>query len=248
MGLRTTGQTVRPGDYGPAVTTIKKRLWAHKRWRKAWGFNSGYGPITQRQVRKFQQSHHLRADAVVGGATWKALNAPATARSTGERARAVNWAKARVGIVEHPAGSNQGRYITSWQEMSGYPGGGVPWCQCFVNASAYVGTRKRLNPATIGGYTVSVVEMANNGEHGLKRISLEEARPGDWLYFNFPGGESVDHVGLFMHFNTDGTVSTIEGNTSAEGASGSQSNGGGVFRRTRSRSLIAAVVRPPFKS
>jgi hypothetical protein len=130
--------------------------------------------------------------------------------------------------------------------MSGYPGGGVPWCQCFVNASAYVGTRKRLNPATIGGYTVSVVEMADNGEHGLKRISLNEARPGDWLYFNFPGGESVDHVGLFMSRDGD-TVFTIEGNTSS-GNSGSQSNGGGVFRRERDRSLIAAVVRPPFKS
>jgi cell wall-associated NlpC family hydrolase len=159
----------------------------------------------------------------------------------------VNWAKARVGVVEHPAGSNQGPKITAWQEMSGYPGGGVPWCQCFVNASAYVGSRKRIKPIWFGGYTVSVVEQANNGDHGLKRISLEAARPGDWIYFNFPGGESVDHVGLFMHSNSDGTISTIEGNTSS-GNSGSQSNGGGVFRRTRDRSLIAAVVRPPFKS
>lgn len=247
MGFRTDGQTVRPGDHGPAVATIKRRLWAHRRWRKAWGFNGGYGPITQRQVRKFQKSHGLRPDAIVGLDTWKALRAPATARSTGERARAVNWAKSRVGVVEHPAGSNQGRYITSWQEMSGYPGGGVPWCQCFVNASAFVGTKGRVKPIWFGGYTPSVVEMANNGDHGLKRISLDAARPGDWLYFNFPGGESVDHVGLYMGKNADGSIMTIEGNTSS-GNSGSQSNGGGVFRRTRDRSLIAAVVRPPFKS
>jgi hypothetical protein len=97
----------------------------------------------------------------------------------------------------------------------------------------------------IGGYTVSVVEMAENGEHGLKRISLEEARPGDWVFFDFDGG-GVDHVGLFMSRNGR-TVFTIEGNTSS-GNSGSQSNGGGVFRRERDRSLIAAVVRPPFKS
>lgn len=227
-------------------SAIKRRLRAHGYWPKGWPFNEGMGPRTRKQIGRFQKAHGLEASGKVGPRTTAALNAPASRKAPGERARAVNWAKARVGIVEHPAGSNRGPRITSWQEMSGYPGGGVPWCQCFVNASAYVGTRKRLNPATIGGYTVSVVEMANNGEHGLKRISLNEARPGDWLYFNFPGGESVDHVGLFMSRDGD-TVFTIEGNTSS-GNSGSQSNGGGVFRRERDRSLIAAVVRPPFKS
>jgi hypothetical protein len=131
--------------------------------------------------------------------------------------------------------------------MSGYPGASVPWCQNFVNASAYVGSRKRIKPIWFGGYTVSVVDMADRGEHGLKRISLAEARPGDWLYFNWPGGDSVDHVGLFMHRDGD-TIHTIEGNTSPEGSGGSDANGGGVFRRTRHKGLIAAVVRPPFRS
>jgi len=229
------------------ASAIKRRLAVHGFWPKGWPINNGMGPLTKRQIARFQAAHGLTASGKVGPKTTKALNAPGTRKAPGERARAVNWAKSRVGIVEHPAGSNQGPKITAWQELSGYPGGGVPWCQCFVNASAYVGTRKRLKPALIGGYTVSVVNMADRGDHGLKRISLEAAQPGDWLFFNFPGGESVDHVGLFM--SRDGsTVHTIEGNTSAEGASGSQSNGGGVFRRTRNRSLIAAVVRPPFKN
>ena len=231
-------------------SAIKRRLKAHGYWPRTWPVNNGVGPRTRKQIAKFQAAHGLMASGKVGPKTTAALNAPATRKAPGERARAVNWAKSRVGITENPAGSNQGRYITAWQEMSGYPGGGVAWCQCFVNASAYVGmgrNRKRFNPAAIGGYTVSVVEMANNGEHGLKRISLDEARPGDWLYFNFPGGDSVDHVGLFMHANADGTISTIEGNTSS-GDSGNQSNGGGVFRRNRDRSLIAAVVRVPYKS
>jgi len=226
-------------------SAIKRRLRAHGYWPKGWPFNEGMGPRTRKQIAKFQKAHGLEASGTVGPRTTAALNAPATRKAPGERARAVNWAKARVGITENPAGSNRGPRITAWQEMSGYPGGGVPWCQCFVNASAYVGTRKRLNPAMIGGYTVSVVEMAENGEHGLKRISLEEARPGDWVFFDFDGG-GVDHVGLFMSRNGR-TVFTIEGNTSS-GNSGSQSNGGGVFRRERDRSLIAAVVRPPFKS
>ena len=227
-------------------TAIKRRLAAHGYWPKGWPFNDGMGPRTKARIRRFQADHTLEVDGIVGPLTAAALNAPATRKAPGERARAVNWAKARVGIVEHPAESNRGPKITAWQEMSGYPGGGVPWCQCFVNASAYVGTRKRLKPAAIGGYTVAVVNMADRGDHGLKRISLNEARPGDWVYFDFPGGESTDHVGMFLSRDGD-TVYTIEGNTSS-GDSGSQSNGGGVFRRTRSRSLISAVVRPPFKS
>ena len=39
------------------------------------------------------------------------------------------------------------------------------------------------------------------------------------------------------------TVTAIEGNTSA-GEAGSQSDGGGVFRRTRSRKLVTAFIRP----
>lgn len=232
------------------ASAIKRRLAAHGYWPKGWPFNNGMGPRTRSQIKKFQKAHGLHADGVVGPITSQALNTSGVQASKGERARAVRWALSRVGITEHPAGSNQGPYITAWQELSGIPGGGCAWCQTFVNASAYVGVgrnRKRLNPAALGGYTVSVVDMADRGEHGLKRISLEAARPGDWLYFNWPGGDSVDHVGLFMSRNGS-TVYTLEGNTSAEGASGSQSNGGGVFRRTRDRSLIAAVVRPPFRT
>ena len=225
---------------------IKRRLAAHGFWPRGWPFNNGWGPRSRAQVQKFQKAHGLHADGIIGPITTRALNAPGVQTSTGERARAVKWALSRVGTIEHPPESNQGPLITAWQELSGYPGGGVPWCQCFVNASAYVGTRKRLNPASFGGYTVGVLEMADRHEHGLKRISLEAARPGDWVYFNWPGGDSVDHVGLFLS-REGSTVHTLEGNTSS-GNSGSQSNGGGVFKRTRDRSLIAAVVRPPFKS
>ena len=40
-----------------------------------------------------------------------------------------------------------------------------------------------------------------------------------------------------------GKITAIEGNTTA-GNSGSQSNGGGVYRRTRSTSCVRAYIRP----
>lgn len=247
MAIKQPGETVRPGDRGPAVAVAKRRLWAHRRWRRAWGFNGGYGPITQGQVKKFQRSRGLEVDAVIGPETWRALNAPAFSRAKGERARAVQWALGCVGMTEQPPNSNQGPRITRWQELSGFPGGGVAWCQCFANASAYSGSHD-INPAWFGGYTPAVVEMASAGRHGLRRVHLNEAQPGDWVYFKFPGVSSdfCDHVGIYLSRDGD-TVHTVEGNTSA-GNSGSQSNGGGVFRRDRAASLIVAVVRPPFKS
>jgi hypothetical protein len=90
--------------------------------------------------------------------------------------------------------------------------------------------------------------MANAGRHGLKRVPLAAALPGDWAYLKFPGLSSdfCDHVEVFVS-DAGEYIRTIGGNTSPEGAAGSQANGGGVFRRTRRKSLVVAVVRPPFR-
>jgi peptidoglycan hydrolase-like protein with peptidoglycan-binding domain len=56
----------------------------------------------------------------------------------------------------------------------------------------------------------------------------------------------IQHVGFVEKVNGDGSIVAIEGNTSG-GDSGSQDNGGGVFRRVRARSLIVGFGRPPYK-
>ncbi|MEI6446485.1 MAG: peptidoglycan-binding domain-containing protein [Actinomycetes bacterium] len=244
---------LKRGSRGPLVQQLKRRLRAHGHWRQAWGYTTGFGRITDQQVRIFQAKAGLIVDGQVGPQTWAALNAPAFNASKGERARAVNWALSKQGITERPAGSNQGPGrdgITAIQEAAGYPGGGVPYCQCFASYSAQVGSRGRLRANTFGGYTVAVVDMARNGSHGLRLGTLRSARPGDWIEFNFPGGESVDHVGVFLrHDSAAGTVTCIEANTSAPGdTTGSQANGQGIWTRTRSVQAVGAVVVIPFKS
>ena len=64
-------------------------------------------------------------------------------------------------------------------------------------------------------------------------VSLPE--PRDIIIYNFGHTGIVESVAA-------GTITAIEGNTSA-GESGSQSNGGGVFRRTRKKALVTAYIR-----
>jgi len=61
-------------------------------------------------------------------------------------------------------------------------------------------------------------------------------RPGDVVIYNF------GHTGILESANSK-MITVIEGNTSP-GNSGSQSNGGGVFRRTRKKSTVTAYIRP----
>lgn len=91
----------------------------------------------------------------------------------------------------------------------------------------------------------------------------EEAEPmtGDLVYFDFPsdGIDRISHVGIVLADNGDGTVTTIEGNTTPD-KRGNQRNGGEVCVKIRAykkknrgktkTSLPVAIVgfgRPKFK-
>jgi hypothetical protein len=156
---------------------------------------------------------------------------------------AIDWGRDYVGLTESPANSNKGPHITQWEVDSGYPWvanarEGVPWCQCFANAVAVHGGAPQLNT----GYTPAVLR----GIGDFRPISLDGASLGDFVFFKWPGVSSApcDHVGLYLSHNT-GTVTCLEGNTSSDN-SGSQNNGGGIWIKTRSRSLIAGVINVPY--
>jgi hypothetical protein len=66
------------------------------------------------------------------------------------------------------------------------------------------------------------------------------------VFFDWEGNGSPDHVGLVVsHDKTKKTLKTIEGNTSS-GVRGSQSNGDGVYVRTRGYDVVYAVARPAY--
>jgi hypothetical protein len=71
-------------------------------------------------------------------------------------------------------------------------------------------------------------------------------QPGDLVFFDFPDNvHRVQHVGIVAEVRQDGTLTTIEGNTSS-GDHGSQFNGGGVYRRHRDRRYVVGYGRPHF--
>ena len=64
-------------------------------------------------------------------------------------------------------------------------------------------------------------------------------RPGAVVFFDFPNDRMhrISHVGLVEAVNSDGTITTIEGNTSS-GLRSSQRDGDGVWRRRRRTGIV----------
>jgi hypothetical protein len=119
-----------------------------------------------------------------------------------------------------------------------------PWCGSFVMwCAAQIGFKAMPNCV----YTpAGVTTFQGQG----KWSNHETAKPqaGDIVFFSFDG-KGVGHVGIVLKDNGDGTITTIEGNTSPEHKpSGSQANGGEVAERIRAyradnkRKLTSFVV------
>ncbi len=156
------------------------------------------------------------------------------------RGKAVGWAKARVGIVENPPGSNGNpANISRWQASLGF--GRVPWCG--------IACAKALQAAGVRGVTSRLASVA---------LVEDDARAGRLPFRGWSSGSGVMrgdmvviggrgvHVELVVARHDDGSCSTIGGNTSF-GPGGSQSNGGAMAARRRSPSEIRgyALVRYP---
>lgn len=141
-------------------------------------------------------------------------------------ARVLQVARQELGTVERPPKSNRQRYGDAY----GMPG--VAWCAQFVwwvFREAGVGV---LIPKT--AYTPTFADWFRRRSQWGRTPRL-----GSVVFFDFPndGVNRISHVGIVEAVNRDGTVQTIEGNTSPGGA-GSQRDGGGVWRRTRRAGIV----------
>ncbi len=89
--------------------------------------------------------------------------------------------------------------------------------------------------------------VLGNAFYTRNKFKTSGFKPGDIVFFHWsdersesvPITYSLDHVGIIEKVNSDGTVTTIEGNTG-------DSPYGEVMRRTRSLSVISGVARPDY--
>ncbi len=163
-----------------------------------------------------------------------------------QRSDFVKTAGAEVGYVEGPK-DNETKYGAFTKSNF------LPWCGSFVMWCAHEVGLKIPNVV----YTPAGVE----GFKGIGKWSNAETadpKTGDIVFFDFlEGGAKVEHVGIVVKNNLDGTIITIEGNTKGDKKkSDSEANGGEVVKKVRAykkdnkRGLTSFVVgfgTPKFK-
>lgn len=206
--------------------------------------NGVFGVDTLRAVKKFQarfpdlEGQPLKVDGVVGTLTWGALfglaalpvinSAPASLATA-----ALGVARAQIGVMEDPAGSNRGPQVDAFLRCVGLnpAGGSFAWCAAFVywcfNEAATAGGRANPLPKTAG-----VLAHWNKArDRGIPRILSATAtaqpalvRPGQVFVMDFGGG--AGHTGFVAEVH-GGKLVTIEGNTN----DGGSREGVGVFVR-----------------
>lgn len=138
-----------------------------------------------------------------------------------ERSKAIEVAKKYLGVTENPPNSNNVKFNTSFygKEVSG---SAYPWCCTFIwyiHKEAGIEIKK----------TASCMELGNWFK-SLGRFKTANPEVGDIVFFKYSTNTRwTNHVGLVEKVNNDGSITTIEGNTSTK----SNDNGGAVMRRTR---------------
>lgn len=146
--------------------------------------------------------------------------------------KVLEVARRQIGIVESPSGSN----MTKFGAWYGY--NGVPWCAMFVSY-CFNSAGLPLAITTKKGFA-----YCPYGVQWFKKQKRWYSKPitGDVVFFDWKGNGVAAHVGIVERVNSNGTVDTIEGNTSA----GNNANGGKVMRRVRSPREILGYGRPPY--
>ena len=134
----------------------------------------------------------------------------------------VNLARAEIGVTEQPPGSNESPRIAQFrQATAGAPGPG-PWCAYFVSWAAR-GAGVPIGDAGQGFGRVDDVWAW--GQSAGKAIPAGSGPPqaGDLIVWD-------EHIGIVESVGADGSIRTIEGNSSDSVAQRSYgSDGGGAI-------------------
>lgn len=151
--------------------------------------------------------------------------------------RIISVARNEIGTVEKPINSNKVKYNTEYYGRE-VQGSAYPWCCAFV---WWVFKKANLSNLFYGGKkTASCITLYNYYKKAGQAVTNYKA--GDIVFFNFNGGTKAQHVGIVEKVNSNGTLTTIEGNTGTS----NQANGGAVMRRTRQLKHVIGGARPKY--
>lgn len=154
--------------------------------------------------------------------------------------KVLSLAASQLGYVESEGNvTKYWRDLIAWHKASSsYQG--QPWCAAFVQWCLY--KNGMWFSASYPYYCPSIESAARS-----RGQWHSTPRAGDLVLFSFGYNEAV-HVGFVEKVLDASRIQTIEGNTSS-GSGGSQTNGGGVYRRIRSRTWgVRGYARPTYST
>jgi hypothetical protein len=151
---------------------------------------------------------------------------PVTTKPAGSAARFLEVAMSQVGVVEGPKDNE-----TDYGKFTKHDF--QPWCGSFM-----------MWCAKNSGVTIPDVVYTPAGAEAFKKAgtwtdaATATPQPGDLIFFHFSAAakstDLIQHVGVVLKNNGDGTITTVEGNTTPDHkASGSPDNGGEVASNIR---------------
>jgi len=143
-----------------------------------------------------------------------------------------------VGIVESPSNSNNVMFNTAYYGRA-VSGDDYPWCCTFI---WYLFNINGASDLFCGGTKVASSRVVLAYAKAHNQFAKDVYQPGDLVLFNFAGGSIPEHIGIVISGNSNGTINTIEGNTSNI----NQANGGEVMRKVRNTSSIVGAYRPQY--
>jgi hypothetical protein len=197
-------------------------------------------------VKEIQEAVGVTSDGIIGNVTLNAIadklgippKAVKVEPTTDNKGKSlIKIAESQLGIFE--TSKNHGEGIAKYWTATTYPDGydnREPYCAaavCWMVREAGKFT-DATRPKTASAYGFESWAEKN----GLKLSKHPSSvKAGQIVIFSF------SHIGICVK-ETDfrGNFETIEANTSQQGVTGSQRDGGGVWRRSRNLSLVRSTV------
>lgn len=211
---------IKKGASGLDVLQIQQRLHECGLFGKPTG---DFDEATVEGVKKFQRSHDLVDDGVVGPITWGALFRDYALAEKGRRnlvsklagkiaEAAIHIAAGYIGIREIGS-TNRSPLIDRWLRALGVPVGN-PWCMAFVQgvvaeAAVQHGVADPLKPDT-----ASCLDLWNRVPKSWKFGPMDGKR-GDIAIWKHSA--TTGHTGIVEYYE-GGFYHTIEGNTNDDGS------------------------------